>query len=155
MRGSLVPRNIRRLSNGRCLNNDRTAGMLGDLRVDKLAEMRTQARVGSFLVSGFLFGVGGGWNQDEMEDHGTVYATRFKRVRESIEAMKEIWTKESGISRRIRQIRSDDRPAETGPETASANPRRRHFSAWRSARHPLWRWLDSRWRYPRGPAEIP
>src|SRR6516162_611854 len=94
MRGSLVPRNIRRLSNGRCLNNDRTAGMLGDLRVDKLAEMRTQARVGSFLVSGFLIGVGGGWNQDEMEDHGTVYATRFKRVRESIEAMKEIWTTE-------------------------------------------------------------
>jgi probable F420-dependent oxidoreductase len=43
----------------------------------------------------FLFGVGGGWNQDEMEHHGTDYATRFKRVRESIEAMKEIWTKES------------------------------------------------------------
>ena len=42
----------------------------------------------------FLIGIGGGWNQDEMEDHGTVYATRFKRVRESIEAMKEIWTKE-------------------------------------------------------------
>src|ERR1700758_891175 len=40
----------------------------------------------------FLFGVGGGWNQDEMENHGTVYATRFKRMRESIEAMKEIWT---------------------------------------------------------------
>jgi len=30
-----------------------------------------------------------------MEDHGTAYATRFKRVRESIEAMKEIWTKEA------------------------------------------------------------
>jgi len=42
----------------------------------------------------FLFGVGGGWNQDEMENHGTVYATRFKRMRETIEAMKEIWTKE-------------------------------------------------------------
>jgi probable F420-dependent oxidoreductase len=41
----------------------------------------------------FLFGIGGGWNQDEMENHGTVYATRFQRVRESIEAMKEIWTK--------------------------------------------------------------
>ena len=41
----------------------------------------------------FLFGVGGGWNQDEMENHGTVYATRFKRMRESIEAMKEVWTK--------------------------------------------------------------
>ena len=46
-------------------------------------------------VSGgrFLFGVGGGWNQDEMEDHGTVYATRFKLMREQIEAMREIWTK--------------------------------------------------------------
>ena len=41
----------------------------------------------------FLFGIGGGWNQDEMEDHGTVYATRFKKMREQIEAMREIWTK--------------------------------------------------------------
>ena len=40
----------------------------------------------------FLFGIGGGWNQDEMEDHGTVYATRFKKMREQIEAMKAIWT---------------------------------------------------------------
>jgi probable F420-dependent oxidoreductase len=40
----------------------------------------------------FLFGIGGGWNQDEMEDHGTVYATRFKLMREQIEAMKAIWT---------------------------------------------------------------
>jgi probable F420-dependent oxidoreductase len=42
----------------------------------------------------FIFGIGGGWNAEEMEDHGTVYATRFKRMREQIEAMKEIWTKE-------------------------------------------------------------
>src|SRR3954454_11338889 len=40
----------------------------------------------------FLFGIGGGWNQDEMENHGTVYATRFKRMREQIEAMQAIWT---------------------------------------------------------------
>ena len=46
-------------------------------------------------VSGgrFLFGIGGGWNQDEIEDHGTVFKTRFKKMREQIEAMKEIWTK--------------------------------------------------------------
>ena len=46
-------------------------------------------------VSGgrFLFGVGGGWNQDEIEDHGTVFKTRFKKMREQMEAMKEIWTK--------------------------------------------------------------
>ncbi len=41
----------------------------------------------------FLFGVGGGWNQDEMENHGTEYKSRFKLMRERIEAMKEIWTK--------------------------------------------------------------
>jgi probable F420-dependent oxidoreductase len=47
-------------------------------------------------VSGgrFLFGIGGGWNAEEMEDHGTVFATRLKRMREQIEAMTEIWTKE-------------------------------------------------------------
>ena len=40
----------------------------------------------------FLFGVGGGWNREEMEDHGAVFATRFKRMREQIEAMRVIWT---------------------------------------------------------------
>src|SRR5271154_391218 len=46
-------------------------------------------------VSGgrFLFGIGGGWNQEEMADHGTVFKTRFKRMREQIEAMKAIWTR--------------------------------------------------------------
>jgi probable F420-dependent oxidoreductase len=47
-------------------------------------------------VSGgrFLFGVGGGWNAEEMEDHGTEFKTRFKLMRERIEAMKVIWTKD-------------------------------------------------------------
>jgi probable F420-dependent oxidoreductase len=41
----------------------------------------------------FLFGVGNGWNQDEMENHGTVFESRHKLARERIEAMKVIWTK--------------------------------------------------------------
>src|SRR2546429_9086886 len=46
-------------------------------------------------VSGgrFLFGIGGGWNAEEMADHGTAFATRFKLMRERIAAMKAIWTK--------------------------------------------------------------
>jgi probable F420-dependent oxidoreductase len=46
-------------------------------------------------VSGgrFLFGIGGGWNAEEMADHGTEFRTRFKLMRERVEAMKEIWTK--------------------------------------------------------------
>jgi len=45
-------------------------------------------------VSGgrFLFGVGNGWNAEEMEDHGTAFKTRHKLARERIEAMKAIWT---------------------------------------------------------------
>jgi probable F420-dependent oxidoreductase len=46
-------------------------------------------------VSGgrFLFGIGNGWNQDEMENHGTVFESRHKLARENVEAMKAIWTK--------------------------------------------------------------
>src|SRR6202051_2205874 len=43
----------------------------------------------------FLFGIGCGWNAEEMEDHGTVFKTRFKLMRERVEAMKEIWTEEA------------------------------------------------------------
>lgn len=42
----------------------------------------------------FLFGVGNGWNQDEIENHGTAFASRHKLARERIEAMKTIWTEE-------------------------------------------------------------
>lgn len=42
----------------------------------------------------FLFGIGGGWNAEEMADHGTTdFKGRFKLMRERIEAMKEIWGK--------------------------------------------------------------
>lgn len=46
------------------------------------------------VVSGgrFLFGIGGGWNREEMENHGTDYTRRWKLLRERIEAMKEIWS---------------------------------------------------------------
>jgi probable F420-dependent oxidoreductase len=40
----------------------------------------------------FLFGVGGGWNREEMGDHGTEFATRWKLLRERVEAIKAIWT---------------------------------------------------------------
>jgi probable F420-dependent oxidoreductase len=45
-------------------------------------------------VSGgrFLFGIGNGWNRDELEDHGVEFAQRHKIARERVEAMKAIWT---------------------------------------------------------------
>ena len=48
-----------------------------------------------FLSGGrVLFGIGGGWNEDEMENHGTKPSLRWKILRERILAMKEIWTKD-------------------------------------------------------------
>src|SRR6266511_3555005 len=41
----------------------------------------------------FLFGIGGGWNAEEMEDHGTAFKSRWRLLRERVLAMKEIWTK--------------------------------------------------------------
>ena len=41
-----------------------------------------------------LFGVGAGWNEEEMEDHGTEPRRRFSLMRERIEAMKAIWTED-------------------------------------------------------------
>src|SRR6266567_1652881 len=59
---------------------------------DTIQLAKTVASLDQVSGGRFLFGIGGGWNQDEMEDHGTVYATRFKKMREQIEAMKQIWT---------------------------------------------------------------
>jgi probable F420-dependent oxidoreductase len=41
-----------------------------------------------------LFGVGAGWNAEEMEHHGTAFPTRFRVMRERIQAMKAIWTQD-------------------------------------------------------------
>jgi len=42
----------------------------------------------------FIFGIGGGWNAEEMRNHGTDFKQRWRVLRERIEAMKKIWTEE-------------------------------------------------------------
>jgi probable F420-dependent oxidoreductase len=48
------------------------------------------------LVSGgrMLFGVGAGWNLEEMRHHGADPDRRFRLLRERVEAMKAIWTED-------------------------------------------------------------
>ncbi|CAN5923243.1 LLM class F420-dependent oxidoreductase [soil metagenome] len=72
-----------KVGTGVCLVNQRDP-----IQLAKLVSSIDQLTAGRFL-----FGVGNGWNQDEMENHGTVFATRHKMVRERIEAIKVIWTK--------------------------------------------------------------
>jgi alkanesulfonate monooxygenase SsuD/methylene tetrahydromethanopterin reductase-like flavin-dependent oxidoreductase (luciferase family) len=45
---------------------------------DPIQAAKLLASVDQVSNGRFLFGVGGGWNQDEMEDHGTVFESRFK-----------------------------------------------------------------------------
>jgi probable F420-dependent oxidoreductase len=42
-----------------------------------------------------LFGVGAGWNAEEMENHGTPFQRRWQVLRERIEAMKRVWTEDA------------------------------------------------------------
>lgn len=61
---------------------------------DPIALAKTAATID--LISGgrFIFGVGAGWNVEEMENHGTNFKTRWKLLRERIEAIKAIWTQD-------------------------------------------------------------
>jgi probable F420-dependent oxidoreductase len=59
---------------------------------DPLQTAKSVATLDHVSNGRFLFGVGSGWNLEEMENHGTVPATRGTLMRERIEAMKTIWT---------------------------------------------------------------
>jgi probable F420-dependent oxidoreductase len=62
---------------------------------DPIQTAKLVASIDQISDGRFVFGIGNGWNQDEMENHGTVFTTRHKLARERIEAMKLIWTQES------------------------------------------------------------
>src|ERR1700729_2229810 len=53
---------------------------------DTIQTAKLVASIDQVSQGRFLLGVGGGWNQDEMEDHGPGFATRFKRMREQVAA---------------------------------------------------------------------
>ncbi|MDE0050146.1 MAG: LLM class F420-dependent oxidoreductase [Rhodospirillales bacterium] len=48
------------------------------------------------LVSGgrFDFGIGAGWNAEEMEHHGTRFETRFRLMEDRVKAMQAIWAED-------------------------------------------------------------
>src|SRR5712692_1460176 len=61
---------------------------------DPIQTAKQVASLDQISNSRFLFGIGGGWNKEEMADHGTDFHTRWKLLRERVEAMKAIWTQE-------------------------------------------------------------
>ena len=59
---------------------------------DPIQTAKLVASIDQVSAGRFLFGVGSGWNAEEMADHGTPFKSRHKIARERIEAMKVIWT---------------------------------------------------------------
>jgi probable F420-dependent oxidoreductase len=61
---------------------------------DPIVTAKEVATLDSLSGGRFLFGVGAGWNREEMKNHGTDPRRRFSIMRERIEAMKAIWTQD-------------------------------------------------------------
>src|SRR5436309_8207304 len=70
-----------KVGTGVCLVNQR----------DPIQTAKLVASIDQVSGGRFLFGIGNGWNQDELEDHGVKFADRHKVARERVEAMKAIW----------------------------------------------------------------
>ena len=73
-----------RLGTGICLVNQR----------DPIQTAKLVATIDQLSVGRFLFGIGNGWHEEEMRNHGTVLATRHQLVQERVEAMRAIWTQD-------------------------------------------------------------
>lgn len=61
---------------------------------DPIHTAKSAASLDQLSGGRFLFGVGGGWNEDEMNDHGTELEGRFKLLKERVGAIKAMWTED-------------------------------------------------------------
>ena len=61
---------------------------------DPIITAKQVASIDQLSGGRFIFAMGGGWNVEEMENHGARYDSRFKLLRERVLAMKELWTKD-------------------------------------------------------------
>jgi probable F420-dependent oxidoreductase len=61
---------------------------------DPIVTAKSVASLDQLSGGRFILALGGGWNVDEMENHGAKYESRFKLLRERALAMRELWTKE-------------------------------------------------------------
>jgi len=61
---------------------------------DPIVTAKQVASVDHLSGGRFEFGVGAGWNREEMQNHGTDPRTRMRLLKERVEAMKAIWTED-------------------------------------------------------------
>ena len=59
---------------------------------EPLAMAKRVATLDRLTNGRFEYGIGAGWNEDEMENHGVNYKQRWAVTREKVLAMKEVWS---------------------------------------------------------------
>ena len=61
---------------------------------DTITTAKTVATLDHFSNGRVLLGIGAGWNREEMENHGTAYVSRFRKMEEQMQALQRIWTQD-------------------------------------------------------------
>jgi probable F420-dependent oxidoreductase len=88
MAAAAVTSNLK-LGTGICLVTER----------DPIVTAKSVATLDLLSKGRFLFGIGAGWNVEEMENHGTEFDSRFRLMEERVKAMKAIWTEDAASFR--------------------------------------------------------
>ena len=110
---------------------------------DPITTAKTIATLDQLSNGRFIFGIGGGWNREEMENHGTPSPKRFPVLRERVLAMKAMWTQEQAEFHGARGLRSHRRQPEAGAEAAPADRHGRRRPDHLRPRHRVLRRLDA------------
>ncbi len=61
---------------------------------DPIVQAKQVASLDRISRGRFIFGIGAGWNKEEMANHGTPPAKRWKVLTERVQAMKALWTQD-------------------------------------------------------------
>ena len=61
---------------------------------DTITTAKTVATLDQISNGRVLLGLGAGWNREEMENHGTAWASRFRKLEEQMQALRAIWAAE-------------------------------------------------------------
>jgi len=62
---------------------------------DPIVTAKSIASLDRLSQGRFIFGIGGGWNVEEMAHHGAQYHNRFAMMEEKVRAMKSLWTEQA------------------------------------------------------------
>ena len=61
---------------------------------DTITLAKTVATLDHVSNGRVLLGLGAGWNREEMENHGTRFDDRFRKLEEQMQALRKIWTQD-------------------------------------------------------------